>query len=189
MKNQILPSCQPERSRFTANIRRLAAAGFAFISASLIAPVAANADARSMVFHGNINSNSSCVIVVNQNGTMGVSGNFRQLSSKIAGGTPGKVTILQRGVYNIYATTLPIFMVAPTGGDTGVTRQVRYSGIATNLVTGFSVNIPEMAAYPGIQVNSFGMNSRTNLDIHFIADRPTAFPSGHYTSLVNVRCE
>lgn len=161
---------------------------FLAMAAGLAAAPAAAATG-DVVFHGNINSSSSCTVVVNQHGDLGVSANFRQLSSKITGGAPGKVSILQRGVYDISATTLPIFSSGPNGANTGVTRQVRFSGVATNLVTGFSVNIAEMAASPGIRVNSFGMNSRVNLDIHFIADRPTAFPSGYYQSIVTVRCE
>lgn len=176
--------------RFTgAWLKRAAKGGAAGLLFAIMAPLAASAATGNVTFHGNINSNSSCTIVVNNHGQLGVSANFRQLSSKIAGGAAGKATILQRGIYDIYATTLPIFNIAPTGGDTGVTRQVRFSGTATNLVSGFSVNIPEMNAYPGIRVNSFGMNSRVVLNLHFIADRPTNFPSGHYQALVTLRCE
>ena len=171
--------------------KRLLAAIFApvSLSAALLASSPAYAVTGNVTFYGNINSNSSCTVVVNNHGTLGISGNVRQLSSKIAGGTPGRVTILQRGTYDINATTLPAFSVAPIGGDTGVTRQVLFSGSAINLVTGFTVAIPEMAAFPGIRVTSGGQNSRVNLNLHFIADRPTAFPSGPYEALVVLRCE
>lgn len=143
----------------------------------------------NVTFYGNINSNSSCQIVVNNHGTLGVSANIRQLSSKIAGGTPGRATITQRGVYDIYATTLPIFSVGPVGANTGVTRQVRFSGAAVNPLTGFTIPIAERPAFPGIRVTSLGFFSRVNLNLHFIADRPTAFPSGPYEAIVVLRCE
>jgi hypothetical protein len=156
---------------------------------ALAGPLPAFPATGNVTFSGNINSASTCVVIVNNNGQLGISPNIRQLSSKIAGGTPGRVTVLQAGIYNISATTLPAFSVAPIGGDTGVTRQVLFNGVATNLVSGFSVTIPEMNASPGIRVNSFGFNSRTNLDINFIANRPNSFPSGPYRALVVLRCE
>jgi type 1 fimbria pilin len=158
------------------------------ITAWCFAP-SAQAATGNVTFYGNINSASSCQVVVNNHGALGVSGNVRQLSSKIAGGTPGRVTILQRGIYKISAQSLPAFSVAPVDGNTGVTRQVLFNGTAQNLVSGFTVTIPEMNAFPGIQVNSFGQNSRVNLNINFIANRPTAFPSGPYEAIVVVRCE
>ncbi len=151
--------------------------------------VSAYAATGNVIFQGNINSTSSCVVVVNQQGDMGVSANLRQLSSKIAGGRPGRVTILQRGIYDVTATTLPFFSAGPAGADTGVTRQVRMSGSAVNLVSGFTVAIPEMNGSPGFRVNSFNNNSRVNLDIHYIADRTTNYPSGFYQLIVTVRCE
>lgn len=159
------------------------------ISTALALSGPASAATGNVTFSGNINSASTCTVIVNNNGTLGVSGNVRQLSSKIAGGTPGRATVLQRGIYDIYATTLPAFSVGPTGADIGVTRQVLFSGVATNLVSGFSVTIPEMNAFPGIRVNSFGQDSRVNLNLHFIADRPTSFPSGPYQATVVLRCE
>lgn len=149
----------------------------------------ASAATGNVTFTGNINSASSCTVIVNNNGTLGVSGNVRQLSSKIAGGTPGRATILQRGIYDVTATTLPNFSVGPVGADTGVTRQVRFSGVATNIATGFSITIPEMNGSPGFRVISTNINSRVNLNLHFIADRPTSFPSGPYQATVILRCE
>ena len=166
----------------------IAATALVCLAGSGLAP-SAHAANGNVTFYGNINSTSSCQVIVNNHGTLGVSGNVRQLSSKIAGGSPGRVTILQAGVYDISAATLPAFSVAPVGGNTGVTRQVLFNGVATNLITGFSVTIPERNGSPGIRVNSFGMRSRTNLDINFIANRPTSFPSGPYEAIVVVRCE
>ena len=170
-------------------ICRVLFAAIASALSALTLTVAANADAGNVIFQGNINSNSSCVVVVNQHGDMGVSANLRQLSSKIAGGRPGKVTILQRGIYDVTATAPPYFSAGPTGADTGVTRQVRMSGSAVNLVSGFTVAIPEMNGSPGFRVNSFNNNSRVNLDIHYIADRTTNYPTGFYQAIVTVRCE
>jgi hypothetical protein len=158
---------------------------------ALSVPLGGNANAATgnVTFVGNINSASTCALVVNQNGHLGISANLKQLSSKITGGTPGKVTILQTGTYDVSATTLPAFAAGPTGADTGVTRQVKMSGSATNLITGFTVTIPELDGAPGFRVLSGVNKSRVNLDIHYIADRPTSFPTGFYQSIVTVRCE
>lgn len=164
-----------------------AAAALASFAAFGASP--AHAVTGNVTFQGNINSTSSCVVLVDQQGDLGISANLQQLSSKIAGGRPGKVRILQSGVYTVTATAAPFFTAGPTGADTGVTRQVRMLGSATNLITGFSVTIPEMNGSPGFSVNSFGMSSRVNLDIHYIADRTTKFPTGYYQSIVTVRCE
>lgn len=161
----------------------------AALCAAMLAASPSLAATGNVTFYGNINSNSSCQIVVNNHGTLGVSANVRQLSSKIAGGGPGRATITQRGVYDINATTLPNFSVGPIGADTGVTRQVRFSGAAVNPLTGFTIPIAERPAFPGIRVTSLGFFSRVNLDLHFIADRPTAFPSGPYEAVVILRCE
>jgi hypothetical protein len=149
----------------------------------------ANAATGNVTFVGSINSASTCALIVNQNGHLGISANLKQLSSKITGGTPGKVTILQTGTYDVSATTLPTFASGPTGADTGVTRQVKMSGSATNLITGFTVTIPELDGAPGFRVLSGTNKSRVNLDINYIADRPTSFPTGFYQSIVTVRCE
>jgi type 1 fimbria pilin len=175
-----------------ASLRHAAAPASRFAALALIGSLissAAHATTGNVTFQGNINSASTCVVIVNQNGKLGISANIRQLSSKITGGVPGKVTILQRGTYDVSATTLPAFAAGPTGADTGVTRQVRMSGSAINLVSGFTVTIPEMDGAPGFRVLSGVSNSRVNLDIHYIADRPTSFPSGYYQSIVTVRCE
>jgi hypothetical protein len=158
-----------------ASLRHAAAPASRFAALALIGSLissAAHATTGNVTFQGNINSASTCVVIVNQNGKLGISANIRQLSSKITGGVPGKVTILQRGTYDVSATTLPAFAAGPTGADTGVT-----------------VTIPEMDGAPGFRVLSGVSNSRVNLDIHYIADRPTSFPSGYYQSIVTVRCE
>jgi type 1 fimbria pilin len=179
-----------DRANLRQALRRVAFGALTTLGLAVWGPApSAHAATGNVTFYGNINSTSSCQVIVNNHGTLGVSGNVRQLSSKIAGGGPGRVTILQAGVYSISASTLPAFSVAPVGGDAGVTRQVLFNGVATNLITGFSLTIPERNGTPGIRVNSFGMRSRVNLDINFIANRPTAYPSGPYEAIVVVRCE
>lgn len=186
---------QDSRAGLTGKFSRTQGAiRFGAVAAMLATAIAAQvtpteAATGNVIFQGNINSTSSCVIAVNQQGDLGVSANLRQLSSKITGGRPGKVTILQRGIYTVTAIALPFFSSGPAGADTGVTRSVRMSGSAVNLVSGFTVAIPEMDGAPGFQVNSFNNNSRVNLDIHYIADRITNYPSGFYQSIVTVRCE
>ena len=149
----------------------------------------AQAATGNVIFQGNVNSTSSCTVIVDQHGDLGVSANLRQLSSKIAGGRAGKVRILQTGTYDISAAAPNFFSSGPAGADTGVTRTVTMLGSAVNLITGFTVTIPERPGAPGFRVLSGSQPSRVNLDIHYVADRTTNYPTGYYKSIVTVRCE
>lgn len=154
-----------------------------------LSAVPAQAASNNVIFQGNVNSNSSCTVIVDQHGDLGVSSNLRQLSSKIAGGRAGKVRILQTGTYDISAATPNFFSSGPVGANTGVTRTVTMLGSAVNLISGFTVTIPERPGAPGFRVLSGSQPSRVNLDIHYVANRTTNYPTGYYQSIVTVRCE
>ena len=163
----------------------IAIAGAVFSLSAMTAQAAQN----NVIFQGNVNSNSSCTVIVDQHGDLGVSSNLRQLSSKIAGGRAGKVRILQTGTYDISAATPNFFSSGPVGANTGVTRTVTMLGSAVNLISGFTVTIPERPGAPGFRVLSGSQPSRVNLDIHYVANRTTNYPTGYYQSIVTVRCE
>ena len=149
----------------------------------LVLPVSLEAATGNVVFNGNISNNNLCLITIEQNGTLGVSSDVRQLSSKIAGGSAGVARVLGLGSYNISAVTPSAFAVGPTGANTGVTRQVRYSGI--NLLGGGAT----FAEKNGSLLTPVTGLHQTRVTMHFIADRLTAFPQGHYEALVVLRCE
>jgi hypothetical protein len=138
----------------------------------------------NVVFNGNVTPNNYCSIAIQQTGTLGISANVRQMSSKIAGGISGKANVLALGNYNLSAVTPSIFAVGPLGADTSVTRQVLYSG--TNLLGGGAT----FAEKNGSLTTPITGISYTAVNMNFVADRTgSTFPSGHYEALVVLRCE
>lgn len=167
----------------TFDLIRLTSAVVTFAFAITFMPTQLGAATGNVVFNGNITNNNLCAITVEQDGALGVASNMRQLSSKIAGGSAGVARVLGLGNFNISAVTPSVFAVGPTGANTGVTRQVRYSGVR---LLGGGANFAEKS---GLLLTPVTGLHQTRVTMHFIADRPTAFPQGHYEALVVLRCE
>ena len=150
---------------------------------ALIAP-AAMAATGNVVFNGTISTNNSCAVLVQQDGTLGVKSDFRQLSSKIAGGAPGIADVIAVGNYNLSAITPSVFAVGPSAANTGVTRKVLYS--SANLLGGGAAFAERDGSIPAPVTGL----SWSRVTMNFDATRTgTTFPSGHYEALVVLRCE
>lgn len=157
------------------------------LSSALVA-VSLSADALSatgnVVFNGTISPNNSCSITINQNGSLAVRADYRQLSSKLSGGVAGSADVIALGNFNLGATTPAVFAVGPANANVGVTRQALFSG--TNLFGGGAT----FAERDGSIVAPVIGLSWTRLALNFVATKTgPAFSTGHYEALVVVRCE
>lgn len=150
----------------------------------LAMPGTANAATGNVVFQGSVTPNNSCAINVRQNGRLGLSANYRILSSKLAGGQVGIADVTAIGNFQISAVTTPSFSVAPVGGNTNTTFQSLFSGASILFGATF-------AERPGNNpVTLPFILSVTRLNIHYIATRTgSSFPTGPYEGTVIVRCE
>lgn len=138
----------------------------------------------NVVFNGQIAQNNSCAIMVQQNGVLAIRPDYRQLSSKLAGGTPGSADVIGLGNFNLSATTPAVFSVGPFDANTNVTRQALFSG--TNLLGGGAT----FAERDGAILAPITGVSWTRLALNFVATKTgPAFSTGHYEALVVVRCE
>jgi type 1 fimbria pilin len=144
---------------------------------------AASTAQGSVNFWGNLTDNNACVITLVQSGALGVSTDGMQLSSKIAGGQPGIADIASMRNYHISVDGPSFFMEAPGGGNDAVTFTTTYSGASINRGRDF-------AEQPGsTQVRLRGASSTTRVNVHLVANKPTAFPGGTYRAITTVRCE
>ena len=151
--------------------------------ACVAVPGTPEAATSNVVFNANITANNRCTIVVEQDGALGVASNLRQLSSKIAGGSAGVARVTGQGRYDISAVTASVFAIGPTDANTGVTRQVLYSGAR---ISGGGATFAEKDG--SLLTRVTGQHS-TRVTMHYVANRPTAFPGGHYEAIVVLRCE
>jgi type 1 fimbria pilin len=159
-------------------------AGFAVTLLSVAAwPAPSNADQGNVQFWGNITNNNPCVVVLGRQGQLGVSPDFRQLSSKTPGGFSGVADIYSLFRYQISVDGPTFFMTAPVGGNNGVAFTTTYSG--SSVLGG--VSFPEQPGNQQVRLNAGFTITRVN--IHLVANRPDAFPSGNYTAVTTVRCE
>jgi hypothetical protein len=158
----------------------LAGLAMSVASAILSATFPLAAATSNIVFNGTISSAGNCAITVRYDGTLGVSANLRQLSSKITGGSEASADIFMSGRHLVSVDTPGVFAIAPNGADTGVTRTASWSG---NILPG-GTSWPERTTPLGF----IGTGSIRTF-INYVADRPAAFPSGHYQAISVIRCE
>jgi hypothetical protein len=160
---------------------RLAAVGCALVS---VAPQNATAATAGVPFVGTVTTNNQCTIILVNNGLFGFSADRMQMSSKLTGGAAGRAEVRSNHAYTVTAEALPIFTVAPAGGNTNVSFAARFSG--TSIFNGRI--FAEQPGSTGVVMRN-GL-SRTMLNIHLAATRTgSPFPTGNYTGVVVVRCE
>ncbi len=181
MKRAMINLNEPRvAARWPLRSGALAAMAAIFSAATLSATFPLEAATRNIVFNAAISTAGNCAITVRFNGTLGVSANVRQLSSKIAGGSQASADVFMSGRHRVSVDTPGVFAIAPNGGDTGVTRVTSWNG---NI-------LPAGASWPErtTPLGFIGTGSiRTYID--YVANRPTAFPNGQYQALSVIRCE
>ncbi len=177
------------RSPFARKARGVFVAAMALSAALSFSPITSVVqEARSATagvpFRGSVTTANACTIIIQQNGTFGLSANGRVLSSKLAGGVAGVADIVSGANYFISATTFPFFTQFPPLGNNNTTFQSTFSGQDISRGRTF-------ADQPGTTpVRLRGGNSTTRVNVHLIATRTgTPFPAGNYRGVVVVRCE
>ena len=153
-------------------------------------PASANVGLNS----GIIVTDNRCEIVINSSGTLAPSADQMVLSSQETGGVGGIATVTSikpaGGGGNPRQFTLTFeapttFTSMPTGGDTGVTFEARYSGVSISNGRNFG----EREGSRSIPLRSTGV-SITEVTGHLIATRTgTTFPQGAYSAVGTLRCE
>lgn len=135
-------------------------------------------------FGGTISQNAFCRIFVRRSGIMVASPDNLQLSSTLVGGRSGVADVWSIPAYDVTAETVPYFAsTAPSGGNTGVSMAVEFSG--SSIWNG--INFPPQDGSTPVTLNS-GF-SITRMFVDLTASRPTPFPAGNYGTIVTLRCE
>lgn len=180
--NQAFDRTEKFKARVGSWLRSSTLAGMALVlfAGMFSATSPLEAATGDVVFNGTISSVGLCTITIRYNGTLGVSTNLRQLSSRIAGGAEASADVWMSGRNRVSVDTPSIFAVAPNDGDTGVTRSTTWRG---NI-------LPAGSSWPD-RTTPLGFIGTGNIRtyINYVANRPTAFPGGHYEAISVIRCE
>lgn len=139
-------------------------------------------------FWGDIPASGPCLMFFQIPGQMGVSPDGRQLSSKIAGGTPGIAAIWSLNPYVVTIDGPSFFMTMPGNGNDGVTFTTTYSADIRHGTTWQPIaSFTDRPSSQSFQLST--TPSYAYLHINVVANRPDAFPGGNYTATATVRCE
>lgn len=155
-----------------------------FTVVSSLSPLINTAAAANMQFSAEVTPPNGCTIVVQRDGLLGLSGDKKVLSSKLAGGLSGIADVFSGGNYSLTAESTPGFTTAPSGGNSNTTFSSLFSGIDIFRGRTFS----ERNGTNPIHLR--GGISITRVNVHLVATRTGSdFPGGDYTGSVVVRCE
>jgi hypothetical protein len=169
-------------------LRRAAAASLCALACAGLPGLggdAAFAATSNVQFNGSIAQTNICVILVNNDGRLGVNATQRQLSSKLTGGAAASADVVSTTNFFVSAIAAPTFTIAPAGGNTNTTLVSRYSGLNISRGRTFAERLGTS------RVRLRTGPSRTRLTVHLIANRTgaTSFPAGAYRGVVTLRCE
>lgn len=153
-------------------------------SALLIMPLPSHAWAQSVEFSSNVAG--GCALNVLNDGTLGVSGDKLQLSSKLLDGTAGTVRVTSNANFFMSAIAPTLWSSSPIVGNGDTNFQALFSG---DNVSGNGRTFAERDGANDINTRGGGPRV-TDLTIHLIADSTAgAFPIGNYSANVTVLCE
>ncbi len=135
-------------------------------------------------FGVNIYEDNSCTVQLVQNGTMGVNPGKNQMSSKIAGGTPGIADVYSLRNYEVTVDAVNYFITSPTTGSDATAFTPTFSGTSINRGRTF-------AERPGNQAMRLrGGYSITRINVNLVVDKLIGtFAAGNYAATTIVRCE
>jgi hypothetical protein len=135
-------------------------------------------------FRSEVTPPNACTVLVRRDGDLGLSGDKKVLSSKIAGGLSGIADVFSSGAYDLYAETTGYFSTSPALGNLNTTVVSLFSGIDIFRGRTFAEqdgSIP-VTLRRGISI--------TRVNVNLVATRTGSdFPGGDYTGTVVVRCE
>jgi len=146
----------------------------AALAAIVLAPVHANAVTADIPFSGSVTH--TCVITVGPSGTLGVSSDFKTLSSLATGGSAGSASVVSTGNgFDVSVTAPSSFSTSPTEDTSSTAFTASYTvnngssqSSASDLTNGTHA----------IKVNMAATKSGSNI-----------FEAGAYAATVVLRCE
>lgn len=169
--------------RFVSRIS--AAAVGAALLLGISAERTADAASGNINFGINIFIPNACIILVQNDGTLGLDTTRQVLSSKEAGGVAAVADVHSFSNYWLQADAVPFFLAMPSGGDTGVTISSTFSGQA---LTARGRTFAERAGNQRIRLRR--QYGATRVTINMDATRTgSQYPAGDYTALTILRCE
>ena len=139
---------------------------------------------EQMFFGAFVEPDNRCVIRVQQTGTLVAEPGGNQLSSLLAGGSPGIAEVISRRNYEIWVDAPGFFQSGPAGANDNVTHTAYFAGRALNQ-RGLDFPMREGS----LAVQTPRRRSRTEITVDLVSDRPDPFPAGDYTAVAIIRCE
>jgi hypothetical protein len=152
--------------------------GLFFVSFLVAAVFAAPllAETQNVIFDGTVDA--VCTLSIDSNGTLGTSVDLQSLSSKLAGGSAGSVTLSTTG--GVELSVDPVTVVTVPAGDLSATTWTpTYSATGTHTIaeTGSATELDD-AGTSTVAVHVVGAKGGAN-----------RFAAGNYQATVTVRCE
>ena len=144
----------------------------------------AYASSTGITFYGYVPVDNRCTIVVLQDGTLATNPTGNQLSSLLANGTSGIAEVTAKRQYEISVDAPTSFSSGPQGAGNNVTYTTYFSGTALDKR---GLNFPMREGSD--PVTTATLQSRTQITVDLVADRPDHFPAGNYTAYTTIRCE
>lgn len=146
----------------------------AAIAAFVLAPVHANAVTANIPFNGSVTH--TCVINVGPAGALGVSSDFKTLSSSISGGNAGAATVTSTGNgFNVSVTAPTSFGTKPAADTSSNTFAASYKvDTGSSLTAASSLSHGEHAIAVDMSATKSGSD---------------VFEHGTYAATVVLRCE
>lgn len=146
----------------------------AALAAFVLAPVHANAVTADIPFSGSVTH--TCVITVGPSGTLGVSADFKTLSSGISGGSAGAASVVSTGSgFDVSVTAPSSFTTSPTADTSSTAFAASYTvdsgsslSASSDLTNGTHAITVDMSA------------TKSGSDV---------FEAGAYAATVVLRCE
>lgn len=160
------------------NILKVAAAA-AFVAV----PMQANAVTEGVPFEGTVTS--TCIINVNNGGTLVADAGFQNLSSSLAGGIAGDADIIATGNgYNVSIDVPANFSTEPATDLTTETLSGSFSTTGASSVSGSATGGNSSA-------NQSLSNGTTDVTVNLAASKTGSdvFVAGTYEATITLRCE
>ncbi|MFP1633220.1 hypothetical protein ACLB6G_15930 [Zhengella sp. ZM62] len=159
-------------------------AGSAFMTlASVMSPVPAETASGDVHFGVNITRINFCSIVLQEAGAIAPDSSNQVLSSREAGGAPGKARVTALTNYQVTVDDVPFFLSEPGGMSVGSSFVASFSGQSVYR----GIDFPERDGANAVTLPR--RYSVTDLTIDLEVSRASAFAAGDYTALTIVRCE
>ncbi|MAW88778.1 MAG: hypothetical protein CMJ42_19845 [Phyllobacteriaceae bacterium] len=151
--------------------------------AAMLLPAPAQAAGGDVHFGVNITRINFCTILLQEPGAIAPDASNQVLSSKEAGGQPGKARVTALTNYQVTVDDVPFFLSEPGGMSVGSSFVASFSGQSVYR----GINFAERDGANAVTLPR--RYSITDLTIDLEVSRASAFAAGDYTALTIVRCE